>query len=319
MEGFVNYWHQPCRANSLNLTVARVFICLWAAWKVFAFPFAGITDYPTDLLEADDTRMWSTWPEYGHWIEREQYIAVICLLLCAFGIATRLTSVAAAVIISHLTAVVWPVNLEKTWLPTVYFLLLYGVFQHEDRLVIWPTRKDTGAAAPRHAGSSLCVPGTGLHSLKWFLVTIALIYFFAGMHKLRGGGWSIEWVSPVNMSRMLEKRAFIRGNPLPPLATWIQQSPILLGIVGFASVALELGLIVSVMTNRFLTPCLIGLACMHLGIWGAMSLNYFTDMLAMYLVFVPWDSMSEAIRGFLVRAAQRSKRIFSKTLQYFRL
>lgn len=308
MEGFVNYWHQPRRATSLNLGVARVFVCLLAAGKVFAYPFAGIAEYPTELVEAGAPGLWALWPGYGHWIAWEQCFAVVCLIACALGIAPGFTAVTAAAIISHLTAVVWPVCLEKTWLPTVYFLLLYAVFRHEDRLRIWTAQKIGDAAVSRRTGSDPSAQATGLHSLKWFLVTISLIYFFAGLHKLENGGWSIEWVSPVNMSRMIEKRAFMRGNPVPPLGAWLQQSPIMLGVVGSTSVALELGLLVSVLTNRLLTPCLLGLAAMHLGIWGAMSLNYFTDMGAMYLVFVPWDSLAEATRGCLVRPARRKAR-----------
>jgi hypothetical protein len=40
-----------------------------------------------------------------------------------------------------------------------------------------------------------------------------------------------------------------------------------------------------------MTPCILGLAAMHLGIWATMDLNYFTDFGWMYLVFVPWDRL----------------------------
>ena len=295
MDGFVNYWHQPYRATSLNLAVARVFVCLLAAWKVFAYPFAGIAAYPTDLLQEGAPALWARWPVHGQWIEWEQCLAVISLIACAFGIAPRFAAVTAAAIIAHLTAVVWPVCLEKTWLPTVYFLLLYGVFRHEDRLAVWPAQRSDSEAIPRGSGSAQCTQGFPLY-FRWFLVTIALIYFCAGLHKLECGGWSIEWATPVNMSRMLEKRAFIRGNPLPPLAAWLQQSPALLSAIGAATIALELGLLVAVLTNRCLTLCFLGLATMHLGIWATMSLNYFTDLCAMYLVFLPWDTFLDSIR-----------------------
>ena len=295
MDGFVNYWHRPYRATSLNLAVARVFVCLLAAWKVFAYPFAGIAAYPTDLVKEGAPALWALWPGYGQWIAREQCLAVICLIACAFGIAPGFAAVTAAAIIAHLTAVVWPVCCEKTWLPTVYFLLLYGVFRHEDRLVLWPAQRSGSEANPRGAGSAPCTQGFALHSLRWFLVTIALIYFCTGLHKLEGGGWFIEWGSPVNMSRMLEKRAFIRGDPLPPLAAWLQQSPALLGAIGAATIVLELGLLIAVLANRLLTPCFLGLAAMHLGFWATMRLNYFTDFGAMYLVFLPWDTIYEAI------------------------
>jgi len=110
-------------------------------------------------------------------------------------------------------------------------------------------------------------------------------------------GRTSEWASPVNMSRMLEDRALCRGNPLPLAALWLAGSPFMLGAVGAATIVLELGLLAAVVMNRLLTPCFLGLAVMHLGIHATMSVNYFTDMVAMYLVFVPWDILIGAAKG----------------------
>lgn len=296
MEWFVNYWHEPRRATSLNIALARIFVCLLAAWKVTAYPFSGVAAFPADLVNSGAPGLWSVWPAYGQWIGWEQAIAVICLLGCAFGLAPGFTAITAAAIISHLTAVVWPICNEKTWLPTVYFLLLYGLLRHEDHYVVWPRPRARSALDPGREGASP-VRGATLDSLRWFLITLALVYFFAGLHKLRSGGWAIEWASPVNMSRMLEDRALCRGTPLPPAAAWLAHSPLMLSAVGSATIVLELGLLAAVLSNRLLTPCFLGLALMHLGIHATMSVNYFTDMGAMYLVFVPWDSLIEAAKG----------------------
>lgn len=296
MDWFVNYWHEPRRATGLNLAVARVFVCLLAAWKVTAYPFGGVAAYPAYLVESGAPGLWRLWPEYGRWIGWEQGFAVLCLGGCACGLAPGVTAVTAAALIAHLTAVAWPVCNEKTWLPLVYFLLIYGIFRHEDRYVAWPAPPAGPAPDPERADTA---PGrtATLDALKWFLVTVALLYFFAGLHKLRGGGWAVEWASPVNISRMLEDRALCRGTPLPPAASWLVRSPSMLGAVGFSTIALELGLLVAVVTNRLLTPCLLGLAAMHFGIHATMSVNYLTDMGAMYLVFVPWDTLIDAARG----------------------
>jgi hypothetical protein len=296
---FVNYWHHPCRETSLNLAVARVSLASLGAWKVIAYPFGGVAAYPNDLVAAGAPGLWTTWPQYGVWIGWEQALAVGCLVSCACGLASGLTAVAAAALISHLTAVAWPVCMEKTWLPLVYFLLLYGVFRDEDRHVLWPVPQRGLAADSPRAGAARGGQGASLRTLQWFLATLALIYFFAGLHKLEGGGWTVEWAGSVNMSRMLEERALCRGNPLPPLGAWLQGSPAALRGIGLATISLELGLLVAVLTNRFLTLCLLGLAAMHLSIWATMRVNYFTDLCTLYLVFVPWDTLVEYGRRFL--------------------
>lgn len=299
MDWFVNYWHQPCRKTSLNLSVARISVCLLAAWKVTAYPFSGVAVYPLTLVQSGAPGLWTLWPDYGDWIAWEQAVAVACLVSCAIGLASGITAFVAAALISHLTAVAWPVCMEKTWLPMVYFLLIYAIFRHEDRSVLWPVPRpplDVDQNLPEAAGDGR---GSGLHSLRWFLVTLALVYFFAGLHKLEGGGWTLAWASPVNMSRLLEERALCRGNTPAQLVTWLQQSPLALGAMGLLTIVLELGLLAAVLMNRFLTPCFLGLAAMHLGIVATMNVNYFTDLCAMYLVFIPWDALLEIGTGLV--------------------
>ncbi len=294
MDWFVNYWHAPHRATSLNLVVARVFVCSLAAWKVFAYPFSGLADYPAYLITSGAPGLWKRWPEYGQWIGWEQTLAAGCLVACAAGLAPGISAFGAAALVSHLTAVAWPMSYEKTWLPTIYFLLLYGLHRHEDP---WTVPRPRRAAVMAFSSG---IPGAEerapLDTLKWFLVTIAAIYFFAGLHKLGEGGPWVEWASPVNMARMLERRAAACGVELPALAAWLIGRPWLLAVLGCGTVILELGLLVAVLTNRLLTPCLLCLAAMHLGIWATMSVNYVTDFVSMYLVFLPWDSLVTAAR-----------------------
>jgi hypothetical protein len=293
MNPFVNYWHTPYRGSSLNLAVARVLVCVFAAWKVLAYPFAGIAAYPPFLIGgAQELGAWL--PHFASWVGWEQGVAVVCLVACAAGLAPGFTAYAAALLVSHLSAIVYPVSYEKTWLLIVYFLLLYGVYRHEDHFVFRRRPAFTPRDGLRHAGAS--DERTPMHALKWFLVTIATIYFLTGLHKLSAGGWHIEWTTPTNMSRMLERRTLIRGDPLPGMAQWLQQQPFLMGAAGWGALLLELGLLPAVVTNRFMTPCTLGLAAMHLGIWATMDLNYFTDFGWMYLVFVPWDRLLDSAK-----------------------
>ena len=174
----------------------------------------------------------------------------------------------------------------------MYFLLLYGVYRHEDHFVFRRRPAFSAHVGPRYAGAS--DERTPLHALTWFLVTLATIYFLTGLHKLSAGGWHIEWTTPINMSRMLERRMLIRGAAMPRMAQCLQQRPFLMGAVGWGALLPELGLLPVVVTNRFATPCLLGLAAMHLGIWAAMDLNYVTDFGWMYLAFVPWDRLLDS-------------------------
>ena len=82
MNPFVNYWHTPYRGSSLNLAVARVLVCVFAAWKVLAYPFAGIAAYPPFLIGgAQELGAWL--PHFASWVGWEQGVAVVCLVACA--------------------------------------------------------------------------------------------------------------------------------------------------------------------------------------------------------------------------------------------
>ncbi len=295
MDWFVNYWHSPSRSTSLNLAIARFWVCSLAALKVMAYPFAGVSAFPPELFPAHAQVFWPQTMQHGQWIGWEQTLVTCCLGACAIGVAPGITAFLSAFLLSHLTALVWPISFEKTWLLAIYFLLLYGLYRHDDHLVFWPKKSPDGSRFSREPEPAK-TDGVQLNALKWFLVTIAVIYFFTGLHKLNEGGWKVEWASSLNMTRMLERRAYTRGEILSPLSQWLVSHPFLLGGLGWGTLTLELGLLVAVFTNRLLTPCLLGLAFMHLSIWDSMRVNYFTDFVAMYLVFIPWDTILTAVR-----------------------
>lgn len=299
MDWFLNYRHKPYRETSFNLAVARVLVCVLAAWKVTAYPFAGLAAFPPQLLveNAIGQRLWTL---YAPWIGWEQGLAAACLLACAVGLAPGLAAFVASVAMAHLSAAAWPVTSDKTWLPTVYFLLLYAIFRDEDRYVLWPFPKSRPEPRLARAGGTDASSRAPLHSLEWFLLMIAVIYFLTGIHKIehgvpflecQHGPHFLEWPTPTNMARMMERGALGRGMPLPAATAWLLEHPFLLGAMGITTLLFELGLLAAVLANRFLTPCLLGLAAMHLGIWFTMRLNYLTDFGAMYLVFVPWDTL----------------------------
>jgi len=299
MDWFVNYWRSPNRDSGLNLAVARVIICFFAAWKMFAFPFSGVATIPIFVLDQKTLPIPAELLSLETLIAWEQGLAVVSLVACGLGIMPGLAAFVAAATMTHLTAIIWPLCYEKNFLLCIYFLLLYGLHRHDD-VCTWHS------PAARRAASNTDSPGDGGVShaaLGWFLLALAVVYAFAGFHKVDEGGWWVPWATPRNMAFMLERRAVCESHFMPPWADWALGAPLLLGGMAWATLLVELGLLAAVLAGWPLAPLLLGLAGMHLGIRATMNVNYFTDMVFMYLVFIPWDSLLAAGRRIAIRTA----------------
>ena len=288
---FVNYVAHPGRGSTLNLTVARVLVCLFAAWKVGTYAFTGLTAFPAFLF-AESPVVQNRWlaPMQGcpAWVAWEQAATVLCLLLVAAGWRVRLSAFAAAALLTHLAGLNLLLVNEKTFLFPVYFLILYALLAPGDRVAI--------------AREGASVPEYRLHTLRWFLVVFSLIYFFTGLAKLQGGDLTLAWAGAENIRIILQHNALTHLHVQPAAASWIVGYDALLAAIGGVTLFLELGFLVAVLCRWPIAPFVLGLACMHTGILATMHLNYLTDMLVCYAVFVPWDSL----RAFAARRVPRS-------------
>jgi len=277
---FVNYLAHPVRSSPLNLIVARVIISLYALWKIGTYPFGGLADFPEFLFMADTHAVQNQFFAFPQppveWVRWEQGIICLCLVLFGLGWRTGLTSVLAAFLLSHLSGLNYLIATEKTFLPIIYFLILYGLFRHE-----LEGRPGVEAGARKYRMSCL----------TWFLVGLSLLYFFTGFAKFKGGGWSFDWAAGSNLRAILWHNAMYHIHETPPVMAWLLPHGLVCTIIGWSTMALELGFAVAVLMRRSITPFVLGLAGMHAGIVLTMQVNYLGDFGVLYLTLIPWDDV----------------------------
>lgn len=116
----------------------------------------------------------------------------------------------------------------------------------------------------------------------------ALVYFFAGYHKLRRSGF--DWVFGDNMSNIMRWGPSIGDVPWEGAATWVGETP----WVAFVSAAFILGLEISfpvVLFWRRLQPLYaVAAGLLHIGTWLLLGLDYWAWIVTVPLLLVDWPA-----------------------------
>jgi predicted DCC family thiol-disulfide oxidoreductase YuxK len=206
----------------------------------------------------------------------------------------------AALLMSHLAGLSFAFNADKTFLLPVYFFIFYGIYRGQDSLTFdhfrsLRSKSQTDLNALLQAMGE--APAAVLSALKWLLLALAAIYFFTGYGKIKIAGWGFDWAAADNIRLSLLHNPIARGIELPPVGAFLLEQPWLLSLMGPGTLFLELGFVVAVLAGRAVTPFIVGLAGLHLGILLAMNVNYLTDMLFVYAALFAWDSLGRWLQG----------------------
>ncbi len=284
---FVNYLACPKRDTSFNVAVARVLIGVTCLWKLFSYDFAGVGEWPLVLFETSPHGAFLLGAPHLALLTAEVVLAAAALAAFTVGWQLALSSFASALLIAHLSALHYvPSNAASTWLPFVYAILLFGVYRDTDTLSLDARRCKAASRAP--AGDTII--------LRWLLFLVAAIYFFTGYAKLRRSG--IGWGVADNLGLLLHQEAVMHLGEIPPLALFLMDHPVLLGMSAALTLVLECGFLLAVVLRLPITLFIVGLAGMHAMIAFCMGILFF-DQFLIYLLFVPWDR----VRAFAARGA----------------
>ena len=121
--------------------------------------------------------------------------------------------------------------------------------------------------------------------LEVIFIELAAFYAFAGMAKLRTSG--VAWMDGYTLQYWL----LYMGTPW---GTWMASHLWLCAAFSVATVVFELGFPIGIVIQRLRPVLLIGGALFHLGTTYFMKISFW-PVVALYLVFVPWDRL--AARG----------------------
>lgn len=296
MNIFVNYFRSDARPTCLNLSVARFLLCAYGVWKIATYPYAKAAFFPDDFTDWNP-RVILDWfrPPAPEWMIFEQTLAVVFLVLCGLGLARAWSAFGAALLITHMEGLTFAIDNEKTATNLAFFLIFYGLFCAPDKLSLdafFASRRLAVGALNADLARKESSDPVRLEALKWFLVTLAIIYFFTGFGKVEVTGWNLDWGSWEHMRLILLNNSVERVVPISPFGEFLAGQPLLLAFAGYGTLFLELGFVVVVLAGLPITPFLLGLAGMHIAILAAMDVNYLTDMLFLYGALFAWDSLA---------------------------
>ena len=171
-----------------------------------------------------------------------------------------------------------------------------GKVLHNDLLLLW-------ASAPFLLAPAVIDGRDRVPRRRWgwpirvSIVVIALVYFFAGYHKLRRSG--PEWAYGDNMRYVSLWGPSIGSSGWPGLATWVGDNIWVSRASGVFILGLELTFPVVVFVRW--TRALYALAAvfLHATTWLLLGLDYWAWAVSVPLVLIDWPAVVDRARGRL--------------------
>ena len=182
------------------------------------------------------------------------------------------------------------------WVGYLFVAALWGSrgkVVHNDLLLLW-------AAAPFLAAPRLDDPGDTSPSRRtgWpvrvSIVVIALIYFFAGYHKLRRSGPS--WVYGENMEWVMLWGPAYGAPGLKAVTDWVGSNPIAARVSAAFIIGLELAFPLAIWHRRIRPLIALTAVVLHAGTWVLLGLDYWAWAATVVIVLIDWPAILERAR-----------------------
>jgi hypothetical protein len=119
------------------------------------------------------------------------------------------------------------------------------------------------------------------------LVVVAGAYFFTGWAKLAGSG--AAWVTSDNMRWILAAGGRSSKPPAPELARFVADHDLLAHGVALGAMAVELGFVLVLVWPGVRPWFFVAATALHGGIWLMLGLDYWSWVVTVGLVLLPWE------------------------------
>jgi hypothetical protein len=294
IQRWLQFWFAP--ASPVNLGVSRLLF------------FAGVLG----MYASEDFSAWGA-VSSAYWLPMPLFDALhlgafqastirvleavwrLSLVLSGVGLASRVSMAVAALLGVYLLGL--PHNFGQTYHFDALLVIAMGVF------ALSRAGDAFSIDSWRRGGSRREPSGEYTWPLRAIWVAMSLVFFAAGLAKLRNGG--LEWITSGNMSILLT-RALYHVSDADPQTTWglvIAQHPWASSAVAAAAVATELFFPLA-LVSRTARAVLVPAAFMMLVSIRVLMGPTFGGFLVANVVWVPWDAV-----GARVAAWSRWRRI----------
>lgn len=274
-----------------NLAVTRIVVAAHALWIVLSRDFPSISGLTDFWINVPASRQWRylLFPGHPGLESALQWLCVAALVAAVLGIWPRVACFIAGMLVYHLAPLEviiqtnTPLGRGLTFAPP--FLLILAFSRSADALVLWPRRTQPALESSSDYGWP--------RRLIWFLV--CQMYLFAAYAKLVRTG--LDWGSVENMRGwflvfglgLTSENVVVR-----PLAWWVANRPLLLGLIGAGTLIFEFSFIAaffSRMARRLLVPVAV---LFHVSI--ALTSAVYVGEAWMLVLFANFDWMWNQLR-----------------------
>lgn len=175
-----------------------------------------------------------------------------------------------------------------------------GKVLHNDLLLLWVSAPFLLAPAAIDVRDRVARRRWGW-PIRVAIVVAALIYFFAGYHKLRRSG--LEWAYGDNMRYLSLWGPSIGSSGWPGLATWVGDHIWVARASGVFILGLELTFPVVVFVRWTRVLYATAAVFLHVTTWLLLGLDYWAWAVAVPLVLVDWPAALDRLRAWRAGAA----------------
>jgi predicted DCC family thiol-disulfide oxidoreductase YuxK/uncharacterized membrane protein YphA (DoxX/SURF4 family) len=292
-EIFVNYVDDDTRESPINLAAVRVIMGVYILWRGASMEIRARTGWPVHY-KSYNRFMYP--PEGFEWIlVAEKYLLLSVVLLFIVGYWTRICSFVVGLLFSHLTGVLMIMNpggeTEQMAIGSL-IVFLFGLYSEQDKLSVDGFRRTRNKSLQwlNDQLDQSVSKRYEMTSLKYILLCLGVLYASSPVARFFNPGW-FAWTSPENFARFL----LVDGNVFRlPIVETLVGIPPLLQVLAWLAIILELGLILFTASRLSVTPVILGLLGMHIGIALTMGL-FFLDMMIFLMLFASYDMIHSYI------------------------
>jgi hypothetical protein len=270
----------PARAEELAL--ARILFFGWIALRSLRrassdwLPFAALDFRPPGLVDLLGLRFASACV-----LDALDLLWPLCLLASALGLFTRFSTAASLVLGVYLLGL--PHAVGKTHHSDAILLFLFFAFALSRAGDAWSC--DAWLRRRRSAGAAPPAPSLEYRwPLLFALICLVLVYFGAGIAKLRSTG--LEWAWNDGGRLRLIAHAYTHEPPTK-LGLWLASAGNAHVFLGVFALALEVCSPLALVNRYAKLFVVISLFSLQLGIWLTLGV-FFENFFALFLVCIPW-------------------------------
>lgn len=294
---FRNYVRDSWTNTPLNLATARIILSGYLIWVLVSIEWGQLSRYPPTRTASDTEPFQVLIPEVVLlYVDLLVLVTVLLLLMVAIGAYLQYSGYLASLLVCYFGVLRFQVDV--TWSTQMFFaagllLMFYALYSDRDELSVDGLRRTShtglnglNAHLKRPVGSRRYRASP----LRVFLLALGLLYFGSGLGKLVVGGPG--WMTATNLGRNVFRP--IQYGYAPGLRDVILQFELLLLALAVGTIVLELGFLVSILTNRLFDAFILSLLAFHIGIALTMG-PIFVYTIVFLLLFLDWRRIASAI------------------------